>query len=352
MQAKRGYFESEGVRYSYLTWCGSGKLNHGDKGFELSAAASPAFAASSASETAASRVDPASPYAETSFDDEAFSASGTGIGTTPAPRLAENAAARGEKPPVVLVHGFAQSAKSWGTVAEKLASDRKVYAIDLVGFGESYKSGNESAYSLQAMGRALVDFLRDRQCEQPLVVGYSLGGRVALSALLEAGPAGFAACTSGLVLESAGLGMASAADRAAAATRDAATARRLREMPLADFMTYWENLPLFDSQKRLPEEARNAVRAGRLANASEALAISVERAGQHAMPDRLRVLEALAELADTGTPVRYIAGQLDAKYSALAAELPAGVETAIVPDAGHNIHLERPDLFAALINKA
>lgn len=202
------------------------------------------------------------------------------------------------------------------------------------------------------MGRALVDFLRDRQREQPLVVGYSLGGRVALSALLEAGPAGFAACASGLVLESAGLGMASAADRAAAATRDAETARRLREMPLADFMTYWENLPLFDSQKRLPQEVRNAVRAGRLANDSEALAISIEQSGQHAMPDRLRVLEALAQLADAGTPVRYIAGQLDAKYSALAAELPAGVETITVPDAGHNIHLECPDLFAALINKA
>ena len=304
----------------------------------------------------ASRVTTASPAgstpsgAESGCSVESLSASATA--PVPEPLSAESAATQGELPPIVLVHGFAQSARSWETVAEKLAVTRDVYAIDLVGFGKSTKPNSPSAYSLQAMGGALVDFLRDLR-EGPLVVGYSLGGRVALSALLQAGAETFAwLAFGGLVLESAGLGMASAADRAAAAARDAATARRLREMSLADFMTYWENLPLFDSQKQLPESVRNAVREGRLANDPEALAKSVEQAGQHAMPDRADVLAELEKLAQKGTPVRYVAGALDQKYTALAAELPAGVETIIVPDAGHNIHLERPDLFAALINEA
>ena len=297
--------------------------------------------------TAALGVDSAPSNVGSGCTPESLLSSGTT--TAPEPRPAESNALQGETPPIVLVHGFAQSARSWEAVAEKLAATRDVYAIDLVGFGKSAKPNNPSAYSLQAMGRALLDFLRDLRM-QPLVVGYSFGGRVALSALLQADAETFAWLSSGLVLESAGLGMASEADRAAAATRDAATARRLREMPLADFMTYWENLPLFNSQKRLPESVRRAVREGRLANDPEALAKSVEQAGQHAMPDRADVLAQLEKLAQKGTPVRYVAGAFDQKYTALAAELPVGVQTAIFPNAGHNVHLEAPEAFAQFIN--
>ena len=297
--------------------------------------------------TAALGVDSAPSNVGSGCTPESLLSSGTT--TAPEPRPAESNALQGETPPIVLVHGFAQSARSWEAVAEKLAATRDVYAIDLVGFGKSAKPNNPSAYSLQAMGRALLDFLRDLRM-QPLVVGYSFGGRVALSALLQADAETFAWLSSGLVLESAGLGMASEADRAAAATRDAATARRLREMPLADFMTYWENLPLFNSQKQLPESVRRAVREGRLANDPEALAKSVEQAGQHAMPDRADVLAQLEKLAQKGTPVRYVAGAFDQKYTALAAELPVGVQTAIFPNAGHNVHLEAPEAFAQFIN--
>lgn len=343
MQAKRGYFKSEGVRYSNLTWRNSEKPNYCGRELELAAAAS-----SQPCSTAAPGVDSASSEAESGCTEESLLSSGAA--TSPEPRSTESAATQGELPPIVLVHGFAQSARSWETVAEKLAVTRDVYAIDLVGFGKSAKPNSLSAYSLQAMGGALVDFLRDLR-EGPLVVGYSLGGRVALSALLQAGAETFAwLAFGGLVLESAGLGMASEADRAAAATRDAATARRLREMPLADFMTYWENLPLFDSQKQLPESVRRAVRECRLANDPEALAKSVEQAGQHAMPDRADALAELEKLAQKGTPVRYVAGALDQKYTALAAMLPAGVQTTIFPNVGHNVHLEAPEAFAQFIS--
>ena len=342
MQAKRGYFKSEGIRYSYLTWCDSEKPNYSGRELALASAASSAPCAA-----AALGVDSAPANVGSGCTAESLLSSGTTTASEPLPT--ESAVVQDAIPPIVLVHGFAQSARSWEAVAEKLAAIRDVYAIDLVGFGKSDKPSSPSAYSLQAMGRALLDFLRDLRI-QPLVVGYSLGGRVALSALLQADAEAFAACTSGLVLESAGLGMASEADRAAAATRDAATARRLREMPLADFMTYWENLPLFNSQKQLPESVRRAVREGRLANDPESLAKSVEQAGQHAMPNRADVLAQLEKLAQKGTPVRYVAGALDQKYTALAAELPAGVRTTIFPNAGHNVHLEAPEAFAQFIN--
>lgn len=254
--------------------------------------------------------------------------------------------------PVLLVHGFAQSAKTWDTVANLLAAERNVYAIDLVGHGQSQNPGNIDAYTLPEMGSALLSLATSLPAP-PLVIGYSLGGRVALSALAEAGPDTFAACASGLVLESAGLGMPTEADRAAAAARDAATVRRLREQPIEEFMASWENLPLFASQKQLPQCVRDQVRAGRLANDPEALALSVAQAGQHAMPARSEIMDNLRKLASSGFPVSYVVGGLDAKYAGmaktLADELGEAVAVHGVPDAGHNVHLEDPKAFVACI---
>ena len=131
--------------------------------------------------------------------------------------------------------------------------ERDVYGIDLVGHGGSSVPVHPAPYSLPAMGEALLALIKLIP-GKPLVVAYSMGGRVALSALLEVGPAAFAKQTSGLLLESVGMGPKTQAERDAAIKRDADMARRLRETPLKDFMTYWENLPLFESQKALPKK--------------------------------------------------------------------------------------------------
>ncbi len=255
-----------------------------------------------------------------------------------------------------------------------------MYALDLVGHGQSAKPANESAYSLIEMGKALLAFAESLPAP-PLLVGYSLGGRVALSALVGSGPKVFSRCISGLVLESAGLGMPSERAREEAAERDAATVRRLRECSLAEFMTNWESLPLFASQKRLPRQVQEAVRAGRLANDPVALSHVVAQAGQHTMPARSDVLAALCRLAAQQSPrppapanpaaptspatppapanpfpILYIAGQLDGKYAAMATELAHATDNAVrvhlIPDVGHNIHLEAPEIFADCVRCA
>lgn len=253
--------------------------------------------------------------------------------------------------PLLLVHGFAQSATTWLAVGELLSQERELFAIDLVGHGGSSVPASPGPFALGAQGESLLRFI-DEMPRKPLVVGYSMGGRVALSALLAAGPAAFARKSRGLVLESAGLGLATEADRTAAIERDAATVRRLRETSLDDFMTFWENLPLFDTQKQLPKKTRRLVRAGRLANDAEALARSVECAGQHRMPSRHEVERALRDLGDRGFPVLYLAGAKDAKYAALANGVHAAglAQVRVVPKAGHNVHLEDPKAFAACIH--
>ena len=370
MQPLRKYFKTNGVRYGYLIWDGNAQ----------------------------------GPEPSQAGPSEAAPAPSCSAGTLP------EAPQRAGLPPVLLIHGFAQSAQTWHGVAQLLAEDRTVYALDLVGHGQSAKPANESAYSLIEMGKALLAFAKSLPAP-PLLVGYSLGGRVALSALVESGPEAFARCVSGLVLESAGLGMPCEQAREEAAGRDAATVRRLRECSLAEFMTNWESLPLFASQKRLPRQVQEAVRAGRLANDPVALSHVVAQAGQHTMPARSDILAALRRLAALQPPqppaparpvapanpaapvagpapaapapqpaaparpvalaprppasagpapaapalanpfpILYIAGQLDGKYAAMAAELAHATSSAVhvrfAPNVGHNVHLEAPEIFA------
>lgn len=253
--------------------------------------------------------------------------------------------------PVILVHGFAQSSSSWFDVSERLAEERDVYAIDLVGHGGSAVPASAAPYSLRAMADALLNLV-ELVPGKPVIAGYSMGGRVALNALLEVGPAAFAKKTRGLLLESAGFGPKTEGERAIATERDAATVRRLRETSIDEFMEYWESLPLFASQRSLPKRTRAMIRADRLANDSEALARCVECAGQHRMPSFFETTSALRELGLRGYSTLYVTGEKDQKYARIARDLHAAgvVQTRVAPKAGHNVHLEDPATFVACVH--
>ena len=272
-----------------------------------------------------------------------------------------------EAAPVVLLHGFAQSAASWDGIAEFLGRTRSVVALDLVGHGGSDRPEGADAYALGAQGEMLLAYLASpvgvaalaapgrsnggsasaaHGSRKPLVVGYSMGGRVALAAA-SSQPETFARIAGGLVLESAGLGPVDEREREDAAERDARNAAALRRDGLSAFMDAWERLDLFATQRDLPASARERMRASRLANDAEALARTFEHAGQHAMPARVDALAVLASLRVSGAPVRYIAGALDVKYRTLAEGLEdEGLcEVRIVAGAGHNVHLEAPAAY-------
>lgn len=314
--------------------------------------------------------------------------------------------------PIVLVHGFAQQASTWDKVALSLSrAGVECFAFELAGHGKSARPtvgdvpGRE-AFDLDFQAQALLAF-----CEVvahvagrlPVLVGYSMGGRVALQAACLAaddlrdggdldrtalrssaafaprgrtdrldvtgvGQRDTAATSAGdavrmpaavpfsaLVLESAGLGPADDAAREALRERNFAWAARVRDEGVSAFMDWWAGLPLFESQRNLDDDQRERLRAGRLANDAESLALSFERAGAHAMPSQGESIRALCELAAKGIPVSYLAGELDAKYckvaSTLQAEYQGAVSCRVVPAAGHNIHLEQSEAFNAILGE-
>ena len=315
--------------------------------------------------------------------------------------------------PIVFVHGFAQQASTWDDVAQLLTdAGARCFGFELAGHGVGACSAGDGPaersgfFDLRFQARALLAFCGAVACDAgaaPVLVGYSMGGRVALqAACLVAGDlrgggkfdrtalrssAAFAPCGrtgrldmaesgqwdtaatsagdaarmlaaapfSALVLESAGAGPADDAAREALRERNFAWAARVRGEGVSAFMDWWAGLPLFESQRNLTNEQRERLRAGRLANDTESLALSFERAGAHAMPSQGESIRALCELAAKGIPVSYLTGELDAKYRKVLADLRAESQGAIscrvVPAAGHNIHFEQPEAFGAILEE-
>ncbi|WP_420594187.1 alpha/beta fold hydrolase [Deinococcus sp.] len=103
----------------------------------------------------------------------------------------------GEGPPVILLHGIGRSLEDFAPTFRALATSRRVYAPDLIGFGHTDKP--PVAYSLPGLARFVRHYLDTVGETRPAVlIGNSLGGAVA-----QMFAAMFPARASGLVLVNA-----------------------------------------------------------------------------------------------------------------------------------------------------
>jgi pimeloyl-ACP methyl ester carboxylesterase len=85
--------------------------------------------------------------------------------------------------PVVLVHGFIESADTWAPTARLLAADHRVYAIDVDGFGYTQRV---APYSTAHDTAQLLDFISALHLARPILVGHSSGAGVVAAAALSA----------------------------------------------------------------------------------------------------------------------------------------------------------------------
>jgi len=94
----------------------------------------------------------------------------------------------GEGPALVLVHGTPSSAYLWRHIIPELASDRTVYAYDLLGYGSSEQRDGQDV-SLGAQTLLLAQLLDHWELEQPAIVAHDFGGAITLRThLLERRP--------------------------------------------------------------------------------------------------------------------------------------------------------------------
>ena len=242
----------------------------------------------------------------------------------------------GSGPAVFFLHGFTGSSETWKPHLAALSAFTTI-RIDFLGHGRSDAPAAIQRYGMDACVDDLL-VIQDRLgIERCAIVGYSMGGRVAMRVALRAPGRLWA-----LVLESASPGIANHQERQTRVLQDARLAARIRKEGVAAFADYWQALPLFASQSRLPDAIQQALRNQRLQHTAEGLANSLEGLGAG------RQELALPRLRNLPLPVLLLAGALDAKYCELAHEMATVLphrRTRIVPEAGHAVHLEQPAAF-------
>jgi 2-succinyl-6-hydroxy-2,4-cyclohexadiene-1-carboxylate synthase len=250
-----------------------------------------------------------------------------------------NVLVAGEGPPLVLLHGFTGCAAGWAPQIAVFKRDFTCIAVDLPGHGGTDAPADPACYGMASTVADLVALLGQLGFARATWLGYSMGGRIALGVGVFAPDA-----VAALVLEGATPGIADPAERAARVASDEALAARIERDGIAPFVDYWERLPLFATQARLPEERRAALRRQRLANDPQGLANSLRGIGQGAQPPLFD------RLGEVRAPTLLLAGAKDTKFRALAATMAArlpAAHVALIPGAGHAAHFEQPEAFNA-----
>ena len=84
----------------------------------------------------------------------------------------------GDKPPVVLAHGFSDQGLCWTPVAEQLAADYDVIMVDARGHGRS--DGPEQGYGSREQADDLAGVITGLGLKHPAVLGHSMGAATTL----------------------------------------------------------------------------------------------------------------------------------------------------------------------------
>ena len=250
-------------------------------------------------------------------------------------------ARRGDGPALLLLHGFTGSSESWGVQIETFAQKMDVIAVDLLGHGRTESPQMQARYAAENAVKDIFAILLQLDLRQVNVLGYSMGGRLALYLANQ-----YPTLVKALVLESASPGLASAADRKLRQANDDKLAQIIEREGITQFVDSWEQVPLFDSQRRLPAQKRAVLRRQRLQNNPAGLANSLRGFGTGSQPSLWGDLPAIQ------SPTLLLCGELDHKFVQINREM-AGLmpqaELAVIPETGHNIHFERPVLFAKVV---
>jgi 2-succinyl-6-hydroxy-2,4-cyclohexadiene-1-carboxylate synthase len=244
---------------------------------------------------------------------------------------------RGAGPALMILHGFTGSSRSMRGVAEALADEYQTIVPDLPGHGRSVGGASAGSYDFEQCVRDLVATLESAGHRRAHWIGYSMGARLALACAVRS-PSSVAS----LVLVGARAGIADEGERESRRRADESLARRIERDGVEAFVDEWMAMPLFATQQRLGVAFVDEQRRARLANDAQGLAASLRGLGPAAQPPLFD------ELARVTAPVLLVAGELDGAFVAsgreLARRLPAA-EVCEIGDAGHAVHLERPDAF-------
>jgi 2-succinyl-6-hydroxy-2,4-cyclohexadiene-1-carboxylate synthase len=236
---------------------------------------------------------------------------------------------------VLFLHGFMGRAGDWRGVSTGLGERLFRIAVDLPGHGASTGMPPDR-YTMGGAARSVLEVLDGAGVDRATIVGYSMGGRLALYLALRHPDR----CAS-LFLESASPGLEGTGERAARRRADEEKATRLEGGDFEGFLHDWYRQPLFAPLAWDEHLLRRTIEdKGR--NDPAELAKSLRGLGTGSQPPLW------GELPNLRVSALAVAGGLDEKFVGVSHRMASrapGMRAAVVPGAGHNVHAEAPTAY-------
>jgi 2-succinyl-6-hydroxy-2,4-cyclohexadiene-1-carboxylate synthase len=257
---------------------------------------------------------------------------------------------RCDRPALLFLHGFLGDRTDFQGAIARLSAQFYCLTVDLPGHGTEHDPGDSSPegmpghrpnheaprYTIPKIAARLAQWVESLPSPPVYLVGYSMGGRLALYLALK-----YPKLFPKAVIESASPGLRTPMERDRRRQHDEQWAQQI-EADFPQFLRDWYAQPLFQSLRQDPQFAE-----------------LVQRRSQQRPAELARTLRGMStgrqpslwdDLAGHRQPLLCIVGERDHKFLAINQQMVALCPTAqlvVVPQAGHNVHLENPQTFSA-----
>ena len=249
-------------------------------------------------------------------------------------------------PAILFLHGFMGDRTEFELTIADISKQFYCVAINLPAHGEidvikqmtDQIADQDDYYTIQSTANLVIKFLDFLRIEQCFLVGYSMGGRLALYLTIY-----FPQYFHKVVLESASAGLRTAAEKSNRLAKDQKLATELEHLKHHDFRLFLENWyqqSIFASLRSHPNFPQMLEK--RLNNSPAQLAKSLRNLSIGMQPSLWE------KLSENEVPLLLLVGELDLKFVQVNQQMQQLCKLSqlqIVPNCGHNIHFENPNLF-------
>lgn len=244
---------------------------------------------------------------------------------------------------VVLLHGFLGGSWSYDAVLAGCHRSYDVLVPTLSFHGESRTERARRLRFSDEVRRIAARIERFSDPSKVILVGYSMGGRIALGIAVH-----FPQLVERLVLVSSRRGLDTWGERAARIQADERWAQRLEHDGLGPFLERWAEQPIFRCARDLPLDVLERERVRRSAHDARELACALRQLGLGRQPGYALGVRRLE------IPVNLLVGEFDQKFVALSARLASELPKAqrsVVKGASHQLLLEAPTRVSRIIDE-
>ena len=233
---------------------------------------------------------------------------------------------------IYYLHGNLQSFDVWAPIIDQLSKLRPELSHSPVNLHQRRYNGFDDWTE---------DFCHrvesEANGEQSILLGYSLGGRLALHACLSRPDLWKSA-----IIVGADPGLESEEEKKLQLDKDRKWAERLKREPLEKLVDEWDAQPVFGGIENQAPRNLGEMDPKRLSQHFEVFSKGIQQ----------NLLPKLAELKNL--PILFISGEKDQKYQKIGEELAkssSAVLAQVVVDAGHRVPWENPKQFVQTLGK-